>query len=108
MSMKRRVYISMPADRWLAPNQNRLKWKIVEQIQFLGYIPEVFSSTTRYMKNSIASPRNWSADAVYEVASQCVGAVIIGLPRWITEVNGEKFLFASDFCQYEGAIFKSL
>jgi hypothetical protein len=50
MGMTRRVYVSMPADQWLAPNQNRLKWKIVEQIEMLGYVPEVFSSSARYIK----------------------------------------------------------
>lgn len=98
----------MPADRWLTANQNRLKWKIVEQIELQGYIPEIFSNTIRYIKNSIASPKAWSADAAYEIASQCMGAVIIGLPRWSADINNQTLLFASDFCQYEGAIFKSL
>jgi hypothetical protein len=98
----------MPADRWLAPNQNRLKWEIVKQVQFLGYVPEIFSNSIMYIKKSIASPRAWSADAAFEVAGKCVGAVIIGLPRWTAEINGETLRFASDFCQYEGALFKSL
>ncbi len=105
--MNRRIYISMPADRWLAPNQNRLKWEIVKQVQFLGYIPEIFSNNILYIKKSIASKRSWSEDAAYEVASKCIGAVIIGLPRQPAEIKGETLLFASDYCQYEGALFKS-
>jgi hypothetical protein len=98
----------MPADQWLAPNQNRLKWKIVEQIEMLGYVPEVFSSSTKYIKKSIAGPQAWNPDAAFKVASHSTGAVIIGLPRWTAEINGKTLLFASDYCQYEGALFKSL
>jgi hypothetical protein len=98
----------MPADQWLAPNQNRLKWKIVEQIEWLDYVPEVFSQATRYIKESIAAPQAWSPDAAFKVASHSIGAVIIGLPRWKVETNEETLLFPSDYCQYEGALFKSL
>jgi hypothetical protein len=40
MPIKRRIYVSLPADPWLPENINRLKWGIVEEIEKLGYIPE--------------------------------------------------------------------
>jgi hypothetical protein len=43
MPVIRRIYVSMPSDRWLAPNQNDLKWGIVEEIEQLGYTPEIFT-----------------------------------------------------------------
>jgi hypothetical protein len=39
----RRIYVSMPADVWLTPAQNDMKWGIVERIEQLGYAPEIFT-----------------------------------------------------------------
>ena len=41
MPITRRVYVSLPADPWLPDNLNRLKWGIVEEIEKLGYTPEI-------------------------------------------------------------------
>jgi hypothetical protein len=43
MSISRRIYVSMPADQWLMPNQNDLKWGIVEEIESLGYKSEIIA-----------------------------------------------------------------
>ena len=32
----------MPADDWLKPNENHFKWGVVERIEALGYVPEIF------------------------------------------------------------------
>jgi hypothetical protein len=32
MQITRRIYVSLPADPWLAPNLNYLKWGVVEEI----------------------------------------------------------------------------
>ena len=45
MSIKRRVYVSMPADPWLTPSENDLKWGLVERIEQLGYVPEIFTES---------------------------------------------------------------
>ena len=42
MLITRRIYVSLPADPWLSPNLNELKWGIVEEIEKLGYTPEIF------------------------------------------------------------------
>jgi hypothetical protein len=108
MAVVRRIFISMPADKWLTENQNALKWAIVKKVEKLGYVPEVFTSNTRYFKKSIAAPKQWSAGEAYKVALRCSGAIIIGLPRWTTQIGNDTVLFASEFCHYEGALFKSL
>ena len=38
MPVTRRIYVSLPADPWLATNINELKWGIVEEIEKLGYV----------------------------------------------------------------------
>ena len=41
MQITRRIYVSLPADPWLPPNLNELKWGVVDEIEktiehFLG------------------------------------------------------------------------
>jgi hypothetical protein len=49
----RRIYVSLPADPWLPRNLNDLKWGIVEEIEKLGYTPEIFTNPRG--KHSLAS-----------------------------------------------------
>jgi hypothetical protein len=42
MPLTRRIYVSLPIDHWLSPPINDLKWAIVDEIEKLGYIPEIF------------------------------------------------------------------
>lgn len=44
MSVTRRIYVSLPADPWLPPNLNALKWGIVDEIAKLGFTPEIFTN----------------------------------------------------------------
>ena len=81
MPVTRRIYVSMPADRWLTDNQNALKWGIVEEIERLGYTPEIFTDPRGIP--SLSAGKAWSAVQADYVARRCVGAVIIGLPRWV-------------------------
>jgi hypothetical protein len=70
MSVTRRVLVSLPADQWLTPHQNDLKWGIVDEISRLGYLPEIFTNP-RGMPG-LAAAKAWSAvelDNVVEVES---------------------------------------
>jgi Predicted nucleotide-binding protein containing TIR-like domain len=102
MTIIRRIYISMPADEWLAPNQNDLKWGIVEEIERLGYIAEIFNDPSG--RSGIAAGQAWSAIAADKVARRCVGAAIIGLPRWEFAASEGKWKLPTEYCHYEGAI----
>ena len=42
MPFAKRVSVIMPFDQSLAPNQNELKWAIVDEIEALGYQSEMF------------------------------------------------------------------
>jgi hypothetical protein len=96
----------MPADRWLDSAQNSLKWGIVEQIEQIGYVPEVFFDPSG--RKSLASGRAWSATAVEDVMRHCHGAALIGLPRWEFDSADGHVALPSDFCNYEGALAQTL
>ena len=80
MSITRRIYVSLPADPWLPHNLNELKWGIVEEIEKLGYTPEIFTNPKG--KPGLASPKAWNPRDADEIARRCVGAAVLGMPRW--------------------------
>ena len=57
--MTRRIYVSFPADPWLPKNLNDLKWGIVEEIEKLGYTPELFANP-HWGKPGFASAKSWN------------------------------------------------
>ena len=107
MPITRRIYVSLPADYWLPPNLNELKWAIVEEIEKLGYIPEIF--TNPQGKPGLASARSWGARDADEIARRCSGAAIIGLARWnFRDREGRDVWLPTEFCHYEGALVHTL
>jgi hypothetical protein len=64
----------MPTDVWLSPEQNDLKWAVVERIEQLGYMPEIFADPTG--RKSLASSMAWSATNADEIIRHCQGAAI--------------------------------
>jgi hypothetical protein len=107
MPITRRIYISLPADPWLPANLNDLKWGIVEEVEKLGYIPEIF--TNRKGKPGLASARAWNARDADEVARRCIGAVVLGMARWaFRDGNGDPVLLPTEFNHYEGALARTL
>lgn len=107
MAVTRRVYMSMPANQWLAPNQNQLKWGIVEEIEQLGYAPEIFFDPRG--KLGLSAGKAWSRTEADRVARHCVGATIIGLPRWtFSSPQGGEIKLPTEYCYYEGAVAHTL
>jgi Predicted nucleotide-binding protein containing TIR-like domain len=107
VTINRRVYVSLPADFWLKPNLNELKWGIVEEIEKLGYTPEIFTNPKG--KPGLASSKAWSARDADEIARRCVGAAILGMARWdFKDSQGQPAVLATEFNQYEGAIAHTL
>ena len=105
MPLKRRIYVSLPGDQWLKPNQNKLKWAIVQQIEKAGYVPEIFFNPKA--KRGLASGKAFTASEAEAVARRCVGAAVIGLPRWTFQTPDGDVKLASEFCHYEGALARS-
>jgi hypothetical protein len=100
------VFVSMPADRWLGPVQNELKWSLVDRIEALGYVPEIFLDPTG--RTSLSAPHAWSADRVDQIARHCHGAALIGLPRWTFGAKEGTVLLPTEFSHYEGALARTL
>ena len=42
MAVTRRVSVILPDDRWCSEGENAFKWAIVERIEALGLIAEIF------------------------------------------------------------------
>ncbi len=107
MQITRRVYVSLPADSWLPSNLNDLKWGVVEEIQKLGYVPEIFTNPKG--TPGLASAKSWSPDGADDIARRCTGAVILGIPRWrFKDDQGEQMLLPTEFNHYEGALARTL
>ncbi len=107
MQITRRIYVSLPADRWLPENLNRLKWGIVEEIEKLGYTPEIFTNPRG--KPGLASAKAWNPRDADEIARRCVAAAVIGMPRWTFQDGGaQPVLLPTEFNHYEGALAHTL
>ena len=107
VSITRRIYVSLPADPWLSKNINELKWGIVEEIEKLGYTPEIFTNPKG--RPGLASAKAWNPREADEIARRCVGAAVLGMPRWnFQDHNGEPVLLPTEFNHYEGALARTL
>jgi hypothetical protein len=108
LPITRRVYVSLPADRWLPPNLNELKWGIVEEIAKLGLTPEIFTNPKG--RPGLASARSWHPRDADEIARRCVAAVVLGMARWRfqDESSGRPVLLPTEFNHYEGALARTL
>lgn len=106
MAVTRRIFVSMPADRWLNAEQNGFKWGVVERIEALGYVPEIFTDPTG--RRSLSAPHAWSAERADNVARHCHGAALIGLPRWTFGAQEGLVRLPTEFSYYEGALARTL
>jgi hypothetical protein len=107
MPITRRIYVSLPADSWLPENLNRLKWGIVEEIEKLGYTPEIFTNPRG--KPGLASAKAWHPRDADEIARRCAGAAILGMARWrFQDKQGQPILLPTEFNHYEGSLARTL
>jgi hypothetical protein len=102
MTSTRRVLVSMPADRWLSSQQNALKWSIVRRIEAIGYKAEIFFDPRG--QGGLAAAEAWTPLRVDAVARRCVGAAVIGLPRWVVRDGHSRLKLPTEFNHYEGAV----
>lgn len=106
MAMTRRIFVSMPADNWLTKEQNALKWGVVERIERLGYVPEIFTDPSG--RRSRSARKTWSANDADEIMRSCSGAAIIGLPRWTLGAAEGPVYLPTEYSQYEGAVARTV
>lgn len=107
MAITRRIYVSLPADPWLSANLNNLKWGLVDEIEKLGYTPEIFTNPRG--KPGLASAKAWNPSDADDIARRCAGAAIIGMPRWrFQDDQSNPVLLPTEFNHYEGALARTL
>ncbi len=67
------------------------------------------SSLTREADLGWPSARAWSPSDAEDIARRCMGAAILGLPRWeFRDREGRPVLLATEFNHYEGALVRTL
>ena len=102
MAVTRRVIVILPDDRWCSASENAFKWAVVERIEALGLVAEIFHDPRGTA--SLCAPMAWSADNADFVSRRCVGAVLIGLPRWRFETPQGPVRLPTEFSHFQGAL----
>lgn len=109
MPISRRIFVSLPNPDRLDPRRRAIQDAILARVRAKGFEIEAF------MLHGAAARRAWSLDAVAEVMRGCVGALIIGFPRWqrIAEhgtvtTPPATLPMASEYAQVEGAMARAL
>lgn len=102
MDQKRRVFISMPGDKWLFDRQNDLKWAIVEEIEKHGLEAQIFVGPGG--GQGLAAGRGWSLKDCNDVMRHCIAAAIIGFPKWLFSIGNNNFRLPTEYCHYEAAV----
>jgi len=104
--MKKRIFVSLPADQWLSTQENRTKWAVVDAVAALGYVSEIFLDPRG--TPSLAASQAWSAAECDRVMRRCEGCVLLGFPRWRFAVAGGTAVLPTEFNHYEGAVAHTL
>jgi hypothetical protein len=97
-AMERRVFVSATSDRVLDERRRQLKAAIIQKVREAGYAPQEF------WEMGIAEDLPWTFDNVDYVMRQCVGAIVIGFPRWI--MSGEEYAIrmVGEYNHHDGAV----
>ncbi len=102
MAIKRSIFVSFLNPERLDERHRRLQQRIVERVEALGYQPEMF------FYSGTAASLAWSLQNVVDIMRRCCGAVVVALPRWSFDGDGETVRLASEYAQIEGAMATAL
>src|SRR5258707_7956043 len=100
--VKRRVFVSVPADNHLSEKQRKIVAAVYHLIQDAGFEPQ------RFFSSGLPASMGWNFQTVDEVVRRCVGAVILAFPRWSFDNNGQEISLATEYSHYEGAVANTL
>lgn len=96
--IERRIFVSATSDASLDARRKSIKSAILEALRADHLAPQLF------FEAGIAESLPWSFDNVDSVMRRCVGAVVIGFPRWITSNGSDQVRFVGEYNHYEGAV----
>jgi hypothetical protein len=109
MNITRRIYFSLPMNAWrdgqmvgLSGAQLDLIQGLAKKVNESGYSVEVFARFG--ITDSPTANLAWSYEEVDRVMRQCIGAVFIGLPRWILSTPAGEQRMATEFSYYEAGV----
>jgi hypothetical protein len=94
----KRVFVSVTSDKSLDARRKSLKAAILAELRSRGFEPQLF------WESGIAETLAWSFENVDRVMRQCVGAVVIGFPRWIEATEDTERGHVGEYNHYEGAV----
>lgn len=93
-----RIYVSVPNDGRLLPDQLDIKNGIMDKIRVAGFDPQEF----KVCGDLAQIP--WSFANVQYKLGRCQGAVVLGLIRWDVWDAQNKYRFNTAYNHYEGAL----
>ena len=86
------------SNRNLDDRRKALKSGILEKVRAAGFEPQEF------WESGIAENMAWSFENVDLVMRKCVGAIVIGFPRWQQTSGGSSTGLVGEYNHYEGAV----
>jgi len=104
VGIERRLFVSVNADTSLGQDERRIEVKraILNRLTKLGYSPQLF------FESGLPMAEGWTFDNVISVMRRCVGAIVIGFPRWRATIDGSTAKLIGEFSHFEGAVALSL
>jgi hypothetical protein len=96
--MERRVFVSATSDQALDERRRQLKAAIIGKVRDAGYAPQEF------WEMGIAADLAWTFDNVDRVMRKCIGAIVIGFPRWVMSSEDSTVRLVGEYHHYEGAV----
>src|SRR5690349_245327 len=109
-----RVLISVPTDNNLAffnrPEWLAMKKEIIERVKKEGFEPIIWGETKLPLKDN--EDDSWTFKVLDKVMRLCQGAIVLGLPRWIFDLNSgvsdetqrQWIGFITEYSQCEGML----
>jgi Predicted nucleotide-binding protein containing TIR-like domain len=98
MMPTRRVFVSASSNRNLDPRRAALKAAILQKVSGAGFEPQEF------WESGMAENMAWSFENVNVVMKRCVGAIVIGFPRWQISGPMSSGGLVGEYNHYEGAV----
>jgi len=96
---KKRVFVSVTSNKALDDRRKAVKAAILEKLLKEGYEPQEFWASGLPKTSGLS----WSFENVDRVMRKCVGALVIGFPRWTFSDPEQEIRLVGEYNNYEGA-----
>jgi hypothetical protein len=93
----RRIFVSATSNKGLDDRRKALKAGLIKLLIDAGYEPQEF------FESGLGLRYAWNFENVNRIVKQCIGAVVIGFPRWRSG-SGADAPFVGEYNHFEGAV----